>query len=476
MWASVSQAGRTAIQLITVAVLSRLLPPSDFGVVAMATVVTTFAALLRDMGTSAAVIQREELHGVLLDTIFWFNVLLGIGLALALAALASPISGLFREPRLAGVLLALTVTFPAVSSGGVHQSLLERSLRFRTLARIELSSAALAFLIAVVAARDGLGVYSLALNSIGLAVLASLQLFIASPWRPRWRWSAHEFRSLAHFSGHLFGFQSLNYFARNADTLLIGRYLGAADVGWYNLGYRIMLLPLSSLSAVIARVLFPVLARRQADIPAFAALYLKASAAVAMVTAPLMAGLWVLRAPFVAVFLGPRWMPVADVLAWLAPVGFVQSILTSVGLIYMATGNTRAMMQWGAFAGGVTVGAMALGLQWGFLGVARCYAIVSVLLAYPAFAIPLKLIGLRFRDIWAAVRNQLFAAVVMAAGIFCLQQVTADWLAPASRLLALTAMGTAVYLSLGWLFMRPMLVEVLRRFFPAWSARAARQC
>ena len=80
VWAGVSQAARVLIQIATLAVLSRLLPPTDFGLLAMATVVTIFATLLRDMGTAAAVIQREKLGSELLDTVFWFNVCLG-GLA-----------------------------------------------------------------------------------------------------------------------------------------------------------------------------------------------------------------------------------------------------------------------------------------------------------------------------------------------------------------------------------------------------------
>ena len=476
MWATVSQAGRIVVQLVMVAVLSRLLPPADFGLLAMATVVTTFAGLLRDMGTSAAVIQRDELQGELLDTIFWFNVYLGIALAVVLALLATAIAGAFREPRLAGVLLALSMTFPAVSSGAVHQSLLERALRFRTLARIELTSVSLAFAVAAIAASYGMGVYSLALNAVATAVFASIQLFLASKWRPSWRWSVHEFRSLIRFSGNLFGFQSLNYFARNADTMLIGRYLGAVDVGWYNMGYRVMLFPLSTLSAVIARVLFPVLSRRQADIPAFASLYLKAVSAVAAVTAPLMAGVWVLRVPFVAVFLGPRWSPVADVLEWFAPVGLIQSVLTTVGLIYMATGNTRAMLLWGVFSSAATVAGMAVGLHWGFLGVARCYALVSLLLTYPAFAIPLKFIGLGFMDILGAVWRQLLTAVLMAGVLFGLQRLLGDTVAPGSSLILLTVAGAAAYLLLGLVLMRSTLTGILGQLVPAFGGRVVRQC
>ena len=375
VWAGISQGGRILAQIVTVSVLSRILPPADFGLIAIATVVTTFATLLRDMGTAAAVIQRKELKSDLVDTVFWFNVLVGVSLAILVAAIAIPLSLAFEQPRLATILFVLTATFPFASVGAVHQALLEREMRFRTLARIEISSAVAALVIAIAAALSGLGVYSLVLNTIAIALLTSGQLWLASKWRPRLAWSRDEFHSLWGFSGNLFGFQVLNYFSRNADTLLIGRFLGAADVGMYNMGYRIMLFPLASLSTVISRVMFPMLSRTQSDSSTFGTLYLKAAGAIGMITIPLMAALWVLRIPFVEVVLGKNWLPVTDVLAWFAPVGMIQSILTTVGVIYMVTGNTKQKLHWGIGYGIVLIGAIAIGLNWGYLGVARSYAL-----------------------------------------------------------------------------------------------------
>jgi O-antigen/teichoic acid export membrane protein len=459
-----SQASRILVQLATLAVLSRILPPKDFGLLAMATVVTTFATLLRDMGTAAAIIQRETLGDELLNTIFWFNICLGIALGIGILFLAIPIASVFREPRLSGVLAALAVSFPLASAGAVHQALLERALRFRTLARIEISSALVALFIAIIAAISGLGVYALVLNTIAIVGLTSVQLWFASRWRPTGGWSTHEFRTLWGFSSNLVGFQVLNYFARNADTMLIGRFLGADDVGLYNMGYRIMLFPLTSLSAVVTRALFPVLSRRQSNLASFGSLYLKTISAIFLVTAPLMAGLWVLREPFVEVVFGRRWVPVADILAWLAPVGMIQSILTTVGLIYMATGSTRLMIKWGVFASVVSVVAIAIGLRWGYLGVARSYAVAMFLLFYPAFAIPLRRVGLSFTAMLKSVFPQLISAIVMAIVISLLQKTILLESSPAYKLSLLTFIGAAVYLALGYVVMRSTLLEIVSLF------------
>jgi O-antigen/teichoic acid export membrane protein len=473
VWAGLSQGARIILQILTLAILSRLLPPADFGIVAIANVVTTFAALIRDMGTSAAVIQRDYVAPELLDTVFWFNVLVGLTLALVIALLAMPLASGFRQPRLGGVLLALTVTFPSASAGAVHQALLERSMCFKTLARIEISSAVLALFVAVWAALKGFGVYSLVLNSVAISLLTTSQLWLASIWRPRRRWSAEEFAALRGFSGNLFGFQFLNYLSRNADTILIGRFLGAIDVGLYNMGYRIMLFPLTSLSSVISRVLFPVLSRRQTDLQSFASLYMRAASSIAFVTAPLMAGIWVLRVPFVEVVLGERWLPVASVLAWLAPVGLVQSVLTTVGIVYMATGKTKYMMRWGLFAGMTVVIAISIGLNWGYLGVAKAYAIANLGLAYPGFSVPLRLIGLRFRHIVLCVWRPVTAAAGMAAFIFFLSNMLGELLTAPIRLAVLAMAGATVYLSIGIILMRSTMCQFFSMLAPIIGRKSA---
>ncbi len=457
MWAGVSQAGKVVLQLLALAVLSRLLSPSDFGLLAMATVVTVFMLMLRDMGTAAAVIQRADLSSGLLDTVFWFNLALGCVLAVLVVAGAPAAAAAFNEPRLSGVLFLLAAGFPLTSSSAVHQALLERQVAFKTLARIELSSALVALCLALAAAWHGLGVYALVLNQIVTALLTTLQLWLASRWRPRFAFSVAEFRSLWGFSGNLFGSQLLNYFARNADSMLIGRFLGAADLGWYSMAYKIMLFPIYNLASVVSRVTFPVLSRRQARLDEVGVLYLRSIAAIVLLTAPLMAGLWVLREPFVEVALGARWLPVADVLAWLAPVGLMQSVWTTVSVVYMTTGRTHVVFRLGVVVMVVMVAAMALGLQWGYLGVAACYAAVNVLLFFPSLWLALQQVKKTLRDLFVAVWRQLTAALVMAGALWALRFLAIHHTPAWVQLATLIPVGVVTYGGMAWFLMPELL-------------------
>jgi O-antigen/teichoic acid export membrane protein len=147
---------------------------------------------------------------------------MGLFLTLALV-LASPfLAAYFRIDRLAPVLCLLSIVFPITSASAVHQSLVERRSGFKTLARIEIVSSVVGLTVAITLAYLGYGVYSLVWNSLVSAALSSTQLWLASPWRPKKIWSAPELRSLWGFSGNLTGFNFINFFARNADSLVIG--------------------------------------------------------------------------------------------------------------------------------------------------------------------------------------------------------------------------------------------------------------
>lgn len=462
-WTTVSQASRLGTQLLGVLILARLLPPSDFGLVAMAAVVTGFASLFRDFGTAAAIIQKTDLNPRLLDSVFWLNIAFGMGLAVLLGLFAPLIAFGFAEPQLTKVLWALMFTFPVVGLGAVHQALLEKTSRFRPLAIIESTASFIGLAGAIWAALAGWGTFSLVLQALLSAVLTTVGLWVVSQWRPVFRWDSQEIRGVMGFSGNLVGFNIFNYFTRNVDNLLIGKYLGATDLGYYTMAYRLMIWPLQNISNVVGRTLFPVFSRMQADQGRLAGAYVRATAAIILITAPLMFGFFVLREPFIAVVLGERWQPAVDVLAWLVPVGLLQSMGTTVGALYLATGRTDVMFKWGIAAGLLAMPAFIIGLQWGITGVAAAYAVASLLLIWPSLAIPFRLVGLRVSDVLLRLMPSLATAAVMALVIAALASV---W--PAStdnqlrRLIMLVAVGMVTYGCLSMLTQRVLLKDITR--------------
>jgi O-antigen/teichoic acid export membrane protein len=466
-WVAVSQASRVAAQLLGMVILARLLSPSDFGVVAMAMLVTGFAAIFRNFGTVQAVIQRRELPSALLDSVFWLNVGIGLAIAILLALLAPVIAIAMREPQLTGVLWLLALAFPIVSLGLVQQALLERASRFRSVAAIECCAAFAGLAAGVLAALAGWGVYSLVSQAIVAWTVVTAGLWVASTWRPAWRCSLALIRELAGFSGNLVGFNIVHFFGRNIDTMLIGRYLGATDLGYYNLAYRLMMWPLQNISWVAARALFPALSRLQDDKRRLRQGYVRAASAVFLITAPLSLGLFVLREPFVLALMGERWLKVADVLFWLAPVSMLQSVGTTVGWLYLSTGRTDILFKFAVlFVAAATCG-IVVGLQWGLEGVAAAYCATALVLFWPNLVVPFRLVGLSVPAFLRRLLPTFFVALLMALFITTLSEhsamlVQAQW----ARLVLLATLGAALYVAVSMIIQRPLLKDIAGAFFP----------
>ena len=463
VWSALSQAVRLGSQVLGLIILAHQLPASDFGVITMASMVTGFALLFRDFGTTAAVIQRPDLTPQLLDSVFLFNISIGLCLAVVLVLLSPMLAVFFSEPRLREVLWLLALTFPLGALGLVHQALLERISSFKPVALIESLAALLGLGSAVWAAWSGWGVYSLVMQTLMSAAVTSGGLWFLSSWRPGRNGSLVEIRGLMGFSGNLVGFNVFNYFARNVDNMLIGRFLGVTELGYYSMAYRLMLWPLQNISSVVGRALFPVFSRMQADPERLAGAYLRATAAITLISAPLMLGLFVLREPFVVTVLGSQWMPVADLLAWFAPIGLLQSVGTTVGTLYLATGRTDLMFRWGIFAGTVAIVAFAVGIEWGLQGLVFGYAIAMAILFLPSLMIPLRLVRLRVSRVLVNLLPSVLAAVAIALVIALANRMWGRFMDfQIFRLGVLVALGVLSYGVLSYFLQRELLQDIAR--------------
>lgn len=461
-WSAFSQMGSQAIQFFSILILVRLLSPSDFGLMSMSMLVILFIILFKDMGTGAAVVRDKTLSEEALSSIYWLNVILGLFATLLVYSISPWIADFFHEPKVTPVLKFLSFTFLISGFSFIQKSLLERDLAFSKLAKLETTAVLVGAGVGIGMAFVGYGVWSLVFQSLAITLLTTIFLLTLSAWRPKmiFRWT--EIRAIGKYSLNLSGYNFFNYFARNADDLLIGRYLGAQELGYYNLAYRLLLYPLRTISGVINRVMFPVYSLIQDDNARFRQAYLKIIAAIALVTFPLMLGLMVLAKPFVLTVFGTPWEPMIVLLIILAPLGMMQSIGTTVGSIYQAKGRTDWMFRWGIVSGSITIIAFVIGLQWGIVGVAMAYATVGIILTYPNFLIPFKLIDLPISDLWIILRKPFLCALLMVMVILGAHFMLPESLTHLGLLAILVPLGILIYLLFTLLINRAHLREVIK--------------
>lgn len=416
-WAGGSQAIRIGVQLVFLASLARFLRPDDFGVMAVASAVVAFAVLIRDLGTSAAIIQQQELQESTVSGAFWLNLAMGVLCAALLAGVSPWVAQVFRSRTLIPILCLLSITFLLTSATVVHQAILERRSQFRRLAFIEISSSISGLLLALFSAYQGAGVYALVVQALAQSLLSSLLLWKLGEWAPSVRPDLSSIRKIFHFSRNLTLFNFVNYISRNSDNMIIGRQLGTHSLGIYSVAYQIMLFPVQSFTGVINRALYPILCRKQGNSEESAALILQTLRNISLLTAPLMAMLWVLRKPFIHLVFGSRWADAESLVAWLAPVGFMQSLYGVTGIVFMARARTDRLLLLGFIGALLNFSAFLAGAKYGIHGVAVCYFIVNILISMMCFGAISMELGISIRRQARMMGSSVLGALIMALAL-----------------------------------------------------------
>ncbi|WP_278010771.1 lipopolysaccharide biosynthesis protein [Flavobacterium gyeonganense] len=247
------------------AILSRLLSPTEFGIVAIVIIFITFFNMLSDFGFGPAIIQNQNLNDKDIKSLFSLSLIFGSVFALLFFLLAPMIADFYSNQQLINISRLLSICVLFYSFSIVPKALCTKKLLFKKIAVISLLIQLFSGGMAVFFALNGYSYYSLIYKSILDAFLSFLSFFILVPIKVTFNIKLSSLKKILKFSVYQFMFNFINYFSRNADNLLIGRYFGASPLGYYNKSYQLMLMPVQNLTHVITPVLFPVLSEFQND-------------------------------------------------------------------------------------------------------------------------------------------------------------------------------------------------------------------
>ena len=447
-WSVLSQVGRQALSFIIGVVLARLLSPREFGLLAMVTVISGFALSFMELGFGAALVQRQDAREEHLSSVFWVNVISGLVMTLLFAAAAPLVARFYGEPLLLPLTLLLATNFVIYAFSIVQRVLMVKALDFRALAVVEVGSVAVAGAVAVAMAVAGLGVWSLAANYLLATVVATALFWGLGRWRPERAFEWGAVKDLLGFSSHYLGTKTLSYWTRNADNLLIGRFIGSSALGLYSKAYAVLMLPLLNVSRTVERVMFPSLSTIQDDRPRVKRVFLRMARAVALVTFPVFTGMAVVAEPFVLGVFGAQWAGMIPLVQVLCVLGVAQSVIRLDGNLYLSQGRADLQFRVNLFVQGVIIAGIVAGLRWGVMGVAVGLTVASLATAYLRLHFAGRLVGLSFWELLRALGGTFWSAVAMALLVFGLDvALLASW-SPVARLAIEVPFGVAVYAAL----------------------------
>lgn len=448
------QITRMVLQIAGTAVMSRLLSPADFGLLAMAGSVTAFVGLFTDMGLSAATIQKDKITQQTVSTLFWLNLVVGfllLGLTLLLAPAAASFYG---DARIEPLVMWLGLAMPLGAAAAQHGALLGRAMRWIPIQVIGIASQAIGIATGIIAILWlDLSYMALVVQALGAALASLILHWTLCRWRPdppgRWRHASREMR----FGANVTGFSLMNFFHRQFDNILIGHRWGATELGFYNRAYNLLSMPILLINNSVGASAVTVLSRIQHDDARWNRAYLVMLTGTAFFGTLVCINLFAASQPLIRIVLGPQWDAVNGIFEYLAFASLIGCIGNGGGWVFLSKGATRDYFRWSLFASPIYVLSFVVGLPWKGEGVALSYAICSALLM-PLY----HLLALRHTTIRrGTLALWLVPVVIIASAAMTLGKMVAHALMPVSAALAFFAacgVATLTYLLLGFACVR----------------------
>jgi O-antigen/teichoic acid export membrane protein len=348
-WTSLNTICQVGIQFLTLVILGRLLSPEAFGLMAMIMVVVELVNVFARMGLGEAIIYKKEVTQNELSSLYFLNIFVGLALFGLVFCSSGLISRMYSEPALVPLVRIISSLFFISSLGIIFEILLRKHLLFDAFSKINVSAHFIAFIFMVALAVQGTGVYSLVLGQVFLHMLKSALLILVASrkkWFPSLRFRISEIRFYLKFGIYRVLAMSANQLNSRVDQLLIGAILGPATLGFYNVAFRIIYLPIQKVNPILTQVAFPFFSKIQDDTPRLKRNYLKYINLILSINTPVLAGITAIAPSLVPLFLSEKWVPAVPIVQALAFYVFIRSIFNASGSLMMAKGKANWTFYW----------------------------------------------------------------------------------------------------------------------------------
>jgi teichuronic acid exporter len=465
-WRFASSAVQGGAQFGVGILLSRLLPPRDFGLAGLALIVIGFTTMLADLGLGPALVQRPVLTTRHLRAAFAASMLAGIAVAGLLYLLAPLAAKPLRNAALPPVLRAEALLFVFTGLGVVARAMLRRALDYRRLFIVEVTSYLLGYIVvAVTLVLLGAGVWGLVVGALSQAMLGSVLAIslVRHPMRPLL--AGTELRELAGFGVGASVSQIVGYIARNGDNLVVGRSLGTAALGLYGRAYGLMLLPVNYVAAAMNSVLFPAFAEIAQDRVRLARAYLVSVQICTLVAAPLMAGMIVAAPALIPGLYGPAWHGAITPFQVLCLAGICRTVYPVSAVLVQAVGDVYTEARRQVVYAALVLAGSIIGVHYGLAWVAAGVSLAIVYMYLAMARVALRILDLRWRAFLTPQLPGLVLGCLVGAITLALRLVLQrSGIGPLGILLALVAGGVGA-IPLGLYLMPPAIRpgELLRR-------------
>lgn len=341
-WVILERWGSRLLQLLVMAVLTRLVAPSDFGVIALATSVVAVLQVLVDAGFPKALIQAKTLAVRDAPTAFWTSLLLACGLYVALFFSAPVLASWLGHEELTPVLRVLGAALPISALSQTPAALLERDFGFKVLSIRQVIAAIAGAVFSLPVAIFGGGVWALVVQSLATAAVACITLWAATDWRPRFVYSFESLHKISPLGLSIMGTELLDSVQSNVDKIVIGFFFDPTTLGYYYIAQRLGMILSDLVTTVIARMSLTTLSRVQDDLPRFNRIFRQMTFLAGAVAMPIFGFVAAYAHQVVPFAFGDGWEPAIPILWGLSAGWGLSAVMYFDRAALLARGRAKA--------------------------------------------------------------------------------------------------------------------------------------
>ena len=431
------QAGR----LLVLLVLSRWLPPSEFGILSLATAIVGFSSFFVDAGVSNVFYREEVTDEAARSSLFWLNIVLGVAMCCLIVVVSPMIAGYYDIPALKPVLNLTSLSLIFTALAAQHRVHLRRMMRFDQLIRIDAVSFGVNAAVTLIGAWYGAGVFAMVAGTVLGNMVATMGYLLAGgkAWLPRCQFSYVAIKPHLGFGMYQMGERLSNFLAERADVFIIGKVLGPGPLGLYDVLKQLLSRTESIVNPIVSQATLPVMARKHHNLLFVKVIYLKSLELSNTLNITVYGLVICMPTAFLSVVAGPQWAGETAVLIFLAAYYIIHASFNPVGSLLLAKGRADLGFWWNIAMLLLTPPIVWAGTKGGTVGVALALVGMFVCLAPFLFLFLIRpLSGARWAEYLRTLFRPLLMVLVCGAAAFVVS--TAFPLPPLAALLLFTVL------------------------------------
>ncbi|QMW05859.1 MOP flippase family protein [Spirosoma foliorum] len=395
-WITISTVISTLFQFVQVAILARVLAPSDFGIVSISNLIIAFFTVFANLGFSNSIIYKQESDPNVLSTLYYLNLLIGLFIFIVIHISTPFIISFYHEPKLDHVLNLSSYYFVIAYFGQIYMFLLEKELRFKSVAIIDIGGTVIGSAVTITLAYNGYHELSLIIGSLVMQTIKSaLQItFGRQFFKPRLFFNLGNIQEHLRFGLFGMGDGFLGFVQTNVDNIFLGGMLGVKMLGYYTIAYQLCVFPIMKLNPIILQVAYPILAKMKENTADLKKSYLKILDFISYCNLPLLAGLFITADGVVPLIYGPGWDQTAELIRIFVFVGIFICLSHPLYTIAFTKGKPNLLFYLNL---GTLIVKIPLvyffGTRWGVTGIASAFMLTTFLNMLVNFGMVHYLIG-----------------------------------------------------------------------------------